>query len=565
VPQFTSIEYRNIQSVGNHPIKIHLDKSSTTLIGGLNGAGKSTFLFAFSYGLFGKFPSGTKLADAINSVNKKNLLVKVSFTERGDEYTVVRGEKPKKFEIYKNDELMNQHAHARDQQKLLEVILGMDFKVFTQIVMLNKERYVPFMEMNAGDRRKIVEDILGISIFSYMNEIVKEKIKQNKTDSTNIENDLRVKETELSGQKKLIQQIQASIASKNKDTQDKYEQKESELKFVDHEIEQLEREINQIVLTGHDKVKKQKREYENLAVEFDTKIKQAKKNSSFFQDNDHCPTCGQDITSELKEEKQHECDEEVKQIQNVVAEMLGELEKVISKNDQFEQLTQEKLDLQSTLREKRTEKKSIDGQIKDLIEDSQNGSNGDELQDAVTYYEQLEQQIEAMRESLEQSLRYGEQLEMMRNLLKDDGIKSVIISEYIAIINKKINEYLQAMDFYINMTLDENFKESFGAMHKEKFTMNNLSTGQKTRVNIAIWLALLEVASIKNSVVSNVLMLDEILEPVDAEGIGHVMNLFREKLQDKNIFVITQRFDEFEDLFRSSIKFKLNHGFTEIV
>lgn len=564
MPHFTSLEYKNIQSVGNHPIKIQLDRSQNTLIGGPNGSGKSTMLYAFAYGLYGKFPSGTKLADAINSVNKKNLLVTISFTERGEEYTVVRGEKPKKFEIYKNGDPLDQDANARDQQKLLELILGMDYKTFTQIVLLNKERYVPFMEMNAGDRRKIVEDILGISIFSEMNEVTKQRIKENQRLVANTERQIDLKQTELQGQQRLVTQIQDTLTAATKDNEAKIKQLREELAEYESNIDTLNDQLSQLSVDGHEKVKQQKREYEKLALQFDQKINTAKKNSGFFETNDHCPTCGQSIDEELKQQKKHECDQKVDEIQNVVAEMLVELESVVAKNKQFDDIEAERREINNQLNQESYQIKSLKRQINDLAQEKQSTTDTKQLDDAVAKYEEIEGEITDLRKQYEDQAEHGDLLESMRAVLKDDGVKAVIIREYMALMNRKINEYLQAMNFYINMTLDENFKESFGAMHKEKFTMSNLSTGQKMRVNIAIWLALLEVASIKNSVVSNVLLIDEIMEPLDTQGVESVMALFKDKLQDKNIFVVTQRRDEFSPLFYSEILFKQNEGFTEI-
>ena len=565
MPYFKTLEYKNLQSVGNHPIKIQLDRSTTTLIGGPNGSGKSTMLYAFTYCLYGKFPSGAKLADVINSVNKKNLLTKVEFTERGNDYQVIRGEKPKKFEIYRDGELLDQHAHARDQQKFLELILGMDYKLFTQIVMLNKERYVPFMEMGAADRRKVIEDILDISIFSVMNDIVKGKIKENQQEQANISREVDIKTAKLEGQQRLINEIQSTLESSKSSNQALIKEKRDEYDALVNEIFSLNQDYNDLSVDGYDKVKKQKKEFEMLAIQFEQKVNGYKKNLKFFEENDHCPTCGQDITADLKQEKQHECNEKINEVQDTVSEMIVELEKVAKKNAEFKEIEEKKAEIKNEIKIKESSKRYIKTEIDHLIKESESNSNDEKLQEHIDLYYEIERSIISTRESLEEVIIQGEQLEMMRNILKDDGIKSVIIKEYMALINKKINEYLQAMDFYVNMTLDENFKESFGAINKEKFTMNNLSTGQKMRVNIAIWLAFLEVASIKNSVVSNVLLLDELLENIDAEGVGHIMTLFREKLSDKNIFLVTQRFKEFEDQFRSSIQFKLNEGFTEIV
>lgn len=562
--QFTSVEYKNLQSVGNHPIKIQLDKSPTTVIGGQNGTGKSTMLTAIAYGLFGKLLSGMKLANAINSVNKKQLLVKVSFVKNGEEWMVVRGEKPKKFEIYRNDELMDQYANARDQQKFLEIILGMDFKLFTQIVILNKERYVPFMEMGAAERRKIVEDILDISVFTEMNEVCKQKIKEIQRTEATVDREREVKSTELRGQQNLVAQITESIKAASEDLQAELDLKGAELVKLINKNEENNALINDLRSKQDDKVKKQRREFEKLAVQFDQQIKSAKKNAAFFEENDNCPTCQQGIGDSLKNKMQNQANDEIKEINGIVSEMMGELEKVVAEEEKYDQRSSEIDSIVSDINVTKSRINSLTSDISSLEKRANNASEQDKLDHSVKLYHEIENALETLTERSRELILDREQHEMLRDLLKDDGIKATIVREYNALINKKINDFLNSMNFYINMRIDENFKESFHAMHKENFSYENLSTGQKARVNLAIWLAFLEVASVKNSVVTNILMLDEILENLDAEGVKDFMALCNDKLSDKSIFVVTQRFDEFQDMFRSSIRFKLNQGFTEV-
>src|SRR5690554_136584 len=414
MPNFKTLEYKNLQSVGNHPIKIQLDRSPTTLIGGPNGSGKSTLLYAFTYCLYGKFPSGAKLVDAINSVNKKNLLVKVGFTERGDDYLVVRGEKPKIFEIYRNGELLDQHAHSRDQQKFLELILGMDYKLFTQIVMLNKERFVPFMEMSVGDRRKVIEDILDISIFSEMNEIVKTKLKENQQEQANLEKQLEVKRTKLEGQRKLIQQLQEVEAAKKSSSQQLINDKQLEFEKISRELDELRSKYDLLSTEGHEQVKKQKKEFESLAIQFEQKIANSKEHLKFFSDNDHCPTCGQDISDELKQKKQHECNEQIAEVQNVVAEMLGELDKILKRDKEFKAISVQKKELESDIKIKISSKTYVKNELDKLISESQVDSNDSKLQEHINTYHEIESSIETTRETLEQTIEQYEQYDLLR-------------------------------------------------------------------------------------------------------------------------------------------------------
>tara|TARA_B100000929_G_scaffold290599_1_gene284928 strand:- start:71378 stop:73087 length:1710 start_codon:yes stop_codon:yes gene_type:complete len=562
---FTTLKYKNVQSVGNHPITIQLDRNQNTLIGGNNGSGKSTMLFAFTYGLFGKFPNGAKLADAINSTNKKNLLVEIEFSTRGDDYKIVRGEKPKKFEIYKNDELIEQDARASDYQKKLDGILGMDYMMFTQVVMLNKEQYKPFMSLSTAERRKVVEDILGISIFSVMNKICKEKIKQNNNDVTNQENAIEITRNKISSQKEVISTIKDSQESLEKETQEEIDSLDEDSERVESEIKEIDSKIDELLdFSKLDKVKKQKRELQDLGTNFEHNINAQERILKFFNENDVCPTCEQDIDEGLKANKIDSSERVIQENKNHISELLGTIEEIVSKENKLKSAKERYNELRSERRTLENELSIIERNRSKLVSKlNEKSDDNAKLNEAVSKYETLEEQLSEQREVLASLIDKSDLLERLRNVLKDDGVKAVIIKEYIDLINKKLNEYLQAMNFYINMTLDENFKESFAALNKENFTMSNLSTGQKSRVNLAIWLALLEVASIKNSVVSNVLLLDEILENLDQDGVKDFMNLCKEMLTDKNVFIITQRYDEFMDYFHSSIRFKLEEGFTE--
>jgi len=563
--QLHEIAYKNFQSVGNHPMKIQLDRSLSTVIGGQNGSGKTTLNYALTYNLFGKMLSGLKISGAINTTNKKGMYTHTRFTKHGNTYEVIRGEKPKKFEVYKNGEMLDQRANARDMQKMLELIIGMDFKLWCQIVVLNKERFVPFMDMGAADRRKVVEDILDISIFSDMNDELKSQLKEAKDTESDLDHEVQLLRRDVEGKKALVTQIKQQLEEAQDETAEEIKSHTDEIELLEQQIDSLLSEIEDLDEQRMNKLRKDLKEYDSIAVDFSAQRKRIKQDLEFFKDNDSCPTCEQLIDESLREQKSEATKYRLKEIDDAVEEMM---QYVAAASEEFE-----KLDKVATRREYikhqveqlRYKIQTHTQEIKRIETRSKTRSEKSSLEKAISDQHDVENALETKIERLREVMIDREVLEDMKHILGDQGIKAQIVSEYISLINKKINEYLISMEFYIGMTLDENFNESFSAMHKESFVLDNLSTGQRARVNLAIWLALLEVAAIKNSVVTNVLFLDEVLENLDAEGVQAFMRLANDKLKDKNLFVVTQRFDEFQDYFQSAIRFKLNSGFTEIV
>lgn len=564
--EFKTLSYKNIQSVGNYPIVIELDRSPNTLVGGANGSGKSTMLYAFAYCLYGKFLSGLKLADAINSVNKKNLRVEITFVKNGSEYKVVRGEKPKVFEIYKDGEMFDKDAHARDQQAKLEVILGMDFKLFTQIIVLNKERYVPFMDLPAGDRRQVVEDILDINVFSYMNDVVKEKVKANQDKQSLLHQKILLTQSKIDAIDRMVRHLNQEINEEKKSSGSELTEYENEFADLEAQIKELENNIDESVTLEFSKVQKQTKEMENILVLYRSEVvtKRRNLNSLLSAEDSNCRTCGQLVSVSKKKEQIPELEKELEVEESKLSDMediyAGQLETFNELKSEVDQIQEVK----NEIRHLSSKQSFISTQIAKLEQGSKIPALVEKLNAEQTELEAKTKELSTLKSSHDEAIRDGEQLAKMKLGLNDTGIKSGIISEYIGLINQKLNEYLGSMEFYVNITFDEGFKETFNSINREKFTMANLSTGQKMRVNIAIWLALLEVATMKNSVVTNVLFLDEILENIDGEGVGHVVSLFKEKLSEKSIFVISQRFNEFEDLFYSTLQFKLVDGFTEI-
>lgn len=562
--QFGDLTYQNFQSVGASPITIDLSRNRTTLVGGPNGAGKSTIVEALSYVLYGKSLKKLKLTGLINSINKKKMQVSVKFKKNGHDYQVIRGEKPKLFEIWCDGTKYNETAAARDNQAQLEYILGFDFKMFTQVIVLNRERYVPFMDLDAAARRRVVEDVLDIGAFSVASVIVREKLKTVVDNISTLKYKHQLAVGELDNITKLINESKSNsdlLIKQQRDIISDAMKRVDEISVivdrdkpqVEAEYTNLDRAINSTQAT--------ERELSQIATQFTNKIRQLKSDITSHQKTS-CPTCGQNLPREKAEEhiaalnadlSQYEsslveCQQKLSECQLTKTVLMQEMQSVAKRQQVLSNMCQEQSGLirQCAAAEK-------------MILQLQQQTKADEYQ---ARYDEKSAEVDAIKTQLNLEFVEESELKIMRDLLKDDGIKSHIIAEYLDFLNNRINKYLYGMDFYLNITLDSEFNDTVHNSQYEGFSYENLSTGQKCRVNIAIWLALLEIAAIKNSIATNLLFIDEILENLDQDGVQLVMKLIKSKLSDKNVFVITQRFDEFRDSFESDIRFKLVDDFT---
>lgn len=564
---FKKVKYKNFQSIGNGWISIDLNRSATTCIGGHNGAGKSSLLEAISYGLFGKSLKKVTLSQLINTINKKNLVVEIEFEKNGKAYKVVRGQKPAVFEFWIDGELQDQSAASKDYQAKVEYVLGMDFKLFTQIVVLNKEKYVPFMELGAADRRKVVEDILDISVFSVMSDLLKKVTSNLSSEIEDLKYERERLDERMRGQQRLIDEaasnVDGQVAALNATINslgDKIEALETDCRSYDDELATLKDIASKV-----NDASKTKRQFEDVAVKFQSNISDLQKAAKFFEDNDVCPTCAQTIDDDTKAQKHTECNDKVSGIKASAASMVEHYQKAVTELNGLVAAQQREQTLRQEVRQLENEMQRIRGEIRSNVDAVKRLSAESKVDQYVAELTTTKASHQLMTDSLNGLKLTQEAQAKCKELLKDDGIKASIVRDYIEFINNRLNEYLGAMDFHLNLSINEKFEDKINAINREGFTYDNLSTGQKCRVNLALWLALLEVASIKNSVVTNILFLDEILEPIDREGVGMFMKLVREKLPHKSTFVVTQRFEEFKDHFRSELQFRLNEGFTEIV
>lgn len=566
---FKSIEWKNFLSTGNSANKVLLDKSTTTLIIGKNGEGKSTILDALCFALFGKPFRNINKNQLINSINGKGTLVTIDLSINSKEYKIIRGIKPNKFEIWCDDVLMNQDAAAKDYQKVLEQqILKLNYKTFTQVVILGSASFVPFMQLSPSQRREVIEDILDIRIFSTMNQLLKEKVNDTKAEIIRIENEIKNAKTKVDGQNVLIKTL----------TTAKSEAIDSLLSKVEANNEEILRSEGQVVSTLAEIAALQSRVEKKSDVDNDietakgwkskllTKVETWKHQEEFFSENSVCPSCTQGIPHEHKESVLHDLNVKIADENKRIAELetvLTRLNTDLSEmNTVLKQITDKNITV-STYNANIAMLNKMNASLKLEVENAR--------ADTANVDEEKRKLKELAKDALEKinkktELQEHRNLEEAANLLlKDTGIKTAIIREYLPVMNKLINKYLQAMDAYIHFELDESFNEIVKSRHRDDFTYASFSEGEKMRIDLAILFTWRQIAKMKNSVNTNLLLLDEIFDSsLDTAGTDYFLNLMNTLGDNSNVFVISHKGDQLFDKFRSVIKFEKVNDFSII-
>ena len=567
---FHWVQWKNFLSTGNAFNRVQLDSYTNTLIVGKNGDGKSTILDALSFALFGKPFRNINKPQLINSINQKNCLVEVEFSVGVNRYRVVRGIKPAVFSIYLNDELINQDAANRDYQKVLEQqILKWNHKTFMQVVILGSTNFVPFMQLTSQNRRTVIEDILDISIFSSMNQLLKTKIDETKDKLSTVDFQIEKLKTQTISQKKIISTITSSKKDRVEEIKAEIEEQRQESNKAQLRIDELIDEVAKLnkSISNEDKVEQDLTRVIGLKSKYTTKVERYAETLKFFDHNDVCPTCSQHISDDHKETMSSEAQEKLDQSNSDLKLALEAYDKLMTRQKEIQSINSKILSLNTEMNSHRSAKKIIEQNISSL--DKQIGRVNSDSVSLDSEKDKLQELIKTGLDLVEQKNKLIEEKGMQETasiLLKDSGIKTSIVREYLPIINKLINSYLRAMDFYVHFELDESFNETIRSRFRDDFTYDSFSEGEKMRIDLAILFTWREIAKMKNSVNTNLLILDEIFDSsLDVAGTDYFLKVMEALDEKNNVFVISHKGDALLDKFTNILKFEKRNEFSVMV
>jgi len=566
---FKKVRYKNFLSTGQQFIEIQLDRSAKTLVVGENGAGKSTMLDALCFGLFQRAFRNIKKDQMVNSINEKDCVVEVEFVIGKNEYKVIRGIKPNKFEIWCNGIMLNQDAAVRDYQKHLEsTILKLNFRSFTQVVILGNASFVPFMQLRPEYRRQVVEEILDIEIFSKMNFLLKDKVKNQDELIKQSDFNYQLIESKVDSQKKHIEDLSGN-------NQQSIDKKQLEIQKAQTDIDNYQLDIDRVTaektvlqseILDETKINSKYKQLHNLEAKLENTCSKHKKDLGFFQTHNDCPTCQQIIDEAFKSTMQSKKAEKIQELEIA----LGQIEKDITSTETRLSKINE---IMVAIREKELLINRYETSISEInkymtIKQNEINELSDDKFTTGVATGQLTQLQEQLTEADTVKIKYKEEknyLDTARYLMQDTGIKTKIIKQYLPIMNQLINKNLADMDFFVNFTLDDNFKETIKSRHRDVFNYHSFSEGEKLRIDLAILFTWREIAKMKNSMNTNLLILDEVFDSsLDASGTDEFMRILTNKLAKENVFVISHKGDTLIDKFPSILKFEKYKNFTRM-
>ena len=566
---FKKLRWKNFLSTGNAFTEINLAKAKTTLIVGENGAGKSTILDAISYALYGKPFRKINKPQLLNSINNKNLLVEVEFDVGKSSYKIVRGMKPGIFEVFQNGNLINQNAESKEYQEHLEkFILKLNHKSFSQIVILGSASFTPFMQLPAAHRREVIEDLLDIQIFSTMNVLLKSKIQKNKDELISADMEIRLTEQKINLYKQNIEALKQNNDDLINEHKEKIDLANDQITKYTALTEELEQSINNLYeqIVDESKITAKHKKLDTLNVQMNDKLTRLNHEVSFYHDNDNCPTCKQDLQVDFKVNKVESYQQSIKELEDGIVKLHEERDKVYQRmeeihdvNDKIKKLNDMRTEYTYQIRMAHNNIASHTNSIQTIESQTTKLNVDDKELEALSL--QLNSNIEKKNNLAEQKSLY----DIASNLLKDSGIKTKIIKQYIPVMNKLINKYLASMDFFVNFELNENFEEKIKSRFRDEFSYESVSEGEKLRIDLALLFTWRAISKLRNSASTNLLIMDEIFDSsLDNSGTEEFLKILQSLASDTNVFIISHKGDALYDKFHSVIKFEKHKNFSRI-
>jgi DNA repair exonuclease SbcCD ATPase subunit len=567
--KFKSVRWKNFLSTGNVFTEIQLDRSPTTIVTGDNGSGKSTLLDALCWVLFNKPFRNIRMLQLINSINNKDTRAEIEFSIGRVQYKVVRGYKPSVFEIWKNGQLLPQPGNVKDYQKILEeTILKLNYKSFTQIVVLGNASFTPFMQLSVRDRREVIEDLLDIQIFSQMNTLLRDRVSKNRTEKNEVAYQIDLIDEKIDMQKQYLAKVEQDVEKQRNELQKEIQEWSLQSLSTLGQQEEHQGKIQELLesIEHSDKVQKKSMKVSELMMKLYDKVSNAEKRIKFYESNDHCPTCEQIIEATKKAEALESTQTTAETTKEAIEQLKLEQDKLNDEIQLINNTQQEITKLQGYVRDCDTALRTYEDNLKKLEkkkdELSSDDSNTDETKKAIV---ELNKQLDDYKKKDESLSDDSQVLQIAVEMLRDGGIKKRIIRQYVPIMNKLVNKYLASLDFFVNFELDEEFNEVIKSRHRDEFSYASFSEGEKMRIDLALLFTWRAIAKLKNSTNTNLLILDEVFDAsLDTGGCEEFLKLLQDIGSDTNVFVISHKGDVLIDKFRSQIRFEKVKNFSRI-
>tara|TARA_R110002049_G_scaffold127131_7_gene283603 strand:+ start:3052 stop:4767 length:1716 start_codon:yes stop_codon:yes gene_type:complete len=567
--KFKTLKWKNFLSTGNVYTELDLDRNPSTLVIGDNGAGKSTFLDALSYALYSKPFRKVSKPQLINSINKKDLKVEIVFTVGQNTYKIIRGSKPNVFEIWQNGKMINQDAAARDYQEYLEKqVLKLSHKAFSQVVVLGSTSFVPFMQLSSMNRREVIEDLLDLQIFSVMNNLLKDRVSSNNKDILEIDHSINLLEEKISLTQEHIAELEADNRKRISSNMIKVADNTAQIEGLKGTTSVLTEELESLKGLVKDKqtIKARYEKLKELRTQLNSKINDLQTQLDFYESNDQCPTCDQSLEGDFVENAKCNHTAKITEVESGTVQLQTQLQEIEVRLEEIAQIQEDIIVKQNELSEVQWKSSTlVDTNIQLKEENSQlsdaKGSKAKE-QERLTGFET---KLVTSEQSKNEAVMNRAVLSVVSTILKDTGIKTKIIKQYVPIMNKLINKYLAAMDFFVQFELDESFNETIKSRFRDDFSYASFSEGEKMRIDLALLFTWRSISKIRNSASTNLLVMDEVFDSsLDSTGTDEFLKIINELTSDTNVFIISHKGDTLLDKFHHIIKFEKVKSFSRM-